>query len=108
MGVVELLKVEDSFAIKGRGLILCPDFLMPKDWQDCTATLAVVKPDGEAFETTAQMQRMHFNIADPKAPRERRWRVVVFVPNMSKADIPPGCSILVSPTVRYALELGDT
>ena len=103
MDHVELLTVEDSFHISGRGLVLIPDFSIPNVWKDRTERTVIAKPDGSQVEATAQFTMTHFNISDPKVSPDKRWRLVVLLPDCEKGEVPVGSRILVSPMVRYAV-----
>jgi hypothetical protein len=100
---VELLTVEDCFLIEGRGVIVLPDFSVPDGWKNRTEMVAVTTPDGHQYEAPAQFSMSHFKPLDPKAPIDRRWRVVVLLPNRKKEELPAGSRILVSQEVRDAI-----
>lgn len=103
MSRVELLTVEDCFAIKGRGVVVIPDFRVPEGWKDCTDTITVTKPDGQQYEVMAQFSMAHFNLIDPNASIDKRWRVVVLLLNGKKEDLPVGSKILVSQEIKEAV-----
>ena len=103
MSRVELLTVADSFQISGRGVVVIPDFSVPDGWKNRTDTITVAKPDGQQYEATAQFSVSHFNIRDPQVSIDRRWRVVVLLPDRTKDELPVGSKILVSPEVRDAI-----
>src|SRR5262245_36148282 len=103
MNLVELLTVEDSFLIKGRGVVVVPDFSVPDGWKNRTEMVVVEKPDGRRYDTTANLNMAHFNISDPGAPIDKRWRVVVTLPELKKEEIPIGSRIFVSETIRNAV-----
>lgn len=100
---VELLTVVDSFQISGRGVVVIPDFSVPDGWKDRTESVTVVKSDTQQYEATARFDMSHFNIPDPKVSIDRRWRVVVVLPDRTKDDLPSGSRILVSPELKDAL-----
>jgi hypothetical protein len=103
---VELLTVEDSFQITGRGVVVIPDFSVPNGWKNRTEVVVVRKPDGQQYEATAQLSMTHFNISDPDVSIDKRWRVVVLLPDRKKEELPIGSKILVSEKVKDAI-LGD-
>lgn len=103
MCFVELLQVDDCYTLAGRGMLLVPDFPAPEGWKNCTESIRVVVPGGGEFDTTAEFMITHFNIADPAVTSDRRWRVVVRAPDLSKEQIIPGSLILVSSTLRDRL-----
>lgn len=100
---VELLTVEDSFQISGRGVVVVPDFPLPEGWEDRRGMIVVVTPDGRQYDATARFSRSHFEIRDPNVAADKRWRVVVLLPDGKKEDLPVGSRILVSREVRDAL-----
>ena len=103
MSRVELLTVADSFQLVGRGVVVVPDFSVPDGWKNRTESVMVAKPDGQEYEATAEFSVSHFNIRDPHVPIDRRWRVVVVLPDRTKDELPVGSRILVSPEIRDAI-----
>src|SRR5438309_11358347 len=103
MSSVELLTVEDCFLIEGRGVVVIPDFSVPDGWKDRTDTVVVMKPDGHRYDATARFSMSHFRMLDPKAPIDKRWRVVVLLLDRKKEDLPVGSKIIVSQEVRDAI-----
>ncbi len=103
MNAVELLTVEDSFQISGRGVVVVPDFSVPDGWKNRTATVVVEKPDGQQYDATAQFSISHFNIADPKVSIDMRWRVTVLLQDWNEEDLPAGSRIIVSREIRDAI-----
>ena len=103
MSRVELLTIEDRFAIEGRGVVIVPDFSVPDGWKDRTDAVVVMKPDGQQQEAEAQFSMSHFVPLDRKAPLDKRWRIVVLLLGGKKEDLPVGSKILVSQEVRDAI-----
>jgi len=103
---VELLTVAEAFQLSGIGLTFMPDFPVPDQWKNRIEEITVVTPTGSRFEALAQFNMAHFNIRDSDVSVERRWRVVVTLPTITKDRVPSGSRILVSPDTRRAL-LGD-
>jgi hypothetical protein len=104
MDQAELLTVEDTSQIGGFGLVLRPDFSVPNGrWAERSGPALVVRPDGERLEVTARFGLSHFNISDPTVSIDRRWRVVLSLPNCTKEQVPVGSKILVSQEVRDAI-----
>ena len=103
MSRVELLTVQDCFLIEERGVVVIPDFSVPDGWKDRTETVTVTSPNGHQYETAAQLSMSHFLLLDPKAPIDKRWRVVVLLLNRKKEELPVGSKILVSQEIRDAL-----
>lgn len=98
MMTVELLEIGDYFQLPRLGLILAPDFLLPRTgWSDFSSDAIVVLPDGSQISTTAKFSRTHYLIKDPTVPVENRWRVTVSLPDLTKRDVPVGSRVLVSP-----------
>jgi hypothetical protein len=100
---IELLTVADCFLIEGRGVVVIPDFSVPEGWKDRTDCVAVVKPNGQQYETTAQFSMSHYRLLDPNASIDNRWRVVAMLLNQNREDLPVGSKILVSPEVKDAV-----
>src|SRR5579871_3365049 len=103
MDQVELLTVENSFEISGRGIVLTPDFSVPERWRDRVDSVIVATPDGQEIVTEARFNLTHFSLSDPKAPVEKRWRVVVTLPNCRKEQVAVGSKLLVPGEVRRAI-----
>lgn len=103
MSTIELLRVEDRFAIQGRGIVLIPDFPVPDHWQNRTEPIVVVMPDGRRFNADAQFNLTHFNLSDRDASLDQRYRVVASIPDRTKEEIPVGSVILASRELRGAL-----
>jgi hypothetical protein len=104
MELIELLTVEDSFDIAGHGVVMIPDFPIPDvPWKNRTKPVVIVRPNGSQFQATARIDLTHMNLADPHAAPEQRWRIVVSLPQYTKADVPPGSKIFVMPRLQEAL-----
>ena len=107
MEPVELLTVEDTFWL-ARGtesmLVLRPDFSVPKNgWKNQEATVTVVKPDGQRLEANAELSMSHFNISDPEVSIDRRWRIVVWLTDKTKQEVPICSKIMAPRTIRDRL-----
>lgn len=104
MDQAELLVVSDSFQISGQGLMVVPDFPSPaSDWRGGSETATVVKPDGSHLTARLNLHIAHFNIRDPNAPLENRWRLVPTFPDLQKDDVPIGSRVLIPTTVVEAI-----
>jgi hypothetical protein len=104
MAQTELLTVEQVFQLQGIGLTVVPDFSVPKaGWKNGTHRVGVVKPNGEQLEADANFNVWHFNIRDPSAPLDKRWRVVISFPSLTKDDLPAGSRILGDPAMAATL-----
>jgi hypothetical protein len=105
-GVV-LLTVKDTYWIDKNSpgmLVLRPDFSVPTaGWKECTEDVVVVRPDGQELAATAKMSLSHFNISDPNASIDQRWRVTVWLTDRTPEEVPVGSDVLVSLEVRDAL-----
>ena len=103
---VELFTVQERFQISW-GLTLVPDFPVPGGrWRNREELVLVVTPEGQEVEAPAQFNMVHFNIRDPEASIDRRWRVVVSLPSGQKEQIPIGSKVFVSPEVKNAVLFG--
>jgi len=104
MSHVELLSVADTFQLSGIGLTLMPDSpVPPTGWKSVSVPVVVITPEGNRLEPVAQFNTMHFNIRDPSASAERRWRVVVTFPTLRRNEVPVGSKVLVLPETKNAL-----
>jgi hypothetical protein len=87
-------------------LIVHPDLpVPPAGWKERSETVTVVTPDGHEFDSTAQISLSHFNITDPAASIDQRWRVTISFVGMTSDRVPNGSKILVSRETRDALLL---
>jgi hypothetical protein len=101
--MIELLTVMDRFQIQRIGVILVPDFSVPRDWANLSEQVTVVTPEGASFKTLANLNLAHFNISDPEASIDKRWRIAVSLPAIEKDTVPVGSKILVSESVKNAI-----
>lgn len=70
-----LFTVADRFQIDHLGLVLASDFSVPGgNWSDQTHAVTIETPDGDCFVAEAVFGLSHFNIRDPEASIDRRWR----------------------------------
>ena len=91
MNMVELLEVTDAFQLSGIGLTLMPDFPVPANgWKSTSLAIELLTPEGSVMAARAQFNITHFNIKDPNAGVERRWRVVATLPELHKSQVPIG------------------
>ena len=101
---IALLTVKERFQLSGPGLTIVPDFPLPEGfWENCLEKVLVLKPEGETFEALAHFNATHFNVKDINIPIEKRWRVVVSLPETEKENVPIGSKILVSIEIRNAI-----
>jgi hypothetical protein len=103
--MTEILTVADHFDIRGRGLVLAPDFDPPREgkWRNFSDTVVVLTPTGQRLELQADFTLIHFNIRDPNVDARKRWRVSVAIPSGTKQTIPIGSRLLCDANVRAAL-----
>lgn len=99
----ELLTVQEHFEISSRGLVLSPDFDVPRGWRNHSESVVVVTPGGEAREFVANLELIHFNIRDPNVDVNRRWRVSVSLPSANKLTVPVGSKVLCESELRSAV-----
>ena len=107
---VELMQVQDSFALNHIGLTLVPDFPAPQhdNWNDFDRQILVVTLNGEQKEFQANFQIMHFNFRDPGVDISRRWRIVVSLPYASKEDVPVGSKVWGTRDIKQSLGMADS
>ena len=89
--------------MRGRGLVVAPDFSVPDGWKNREDTVVVMKRDGHQYEAMAQFSMSHFRPVDPKTSIDKRWRIVVLLLNGKKEELPPDSKILVSRELRDAI-----
>ena len=90
-----LLTVEDTFEIETRGLVLTPDFSVPKSIErnQWIETIDVHLPNGDRSLRVAHFTMSHFLITDPTVPMDRRWRIVITLPGATKEELPIGSRV---------------
>ena len=105
MKPIHLLTVERTFHIERIGLLaLHTDFSVPEGFpKQRVETVLVEAPGGARFEAQAQFNISHFNISDPHAPLDARWRVTVSLLNVSPAQAPVGSKLFASPELAGIL-----
>ncbi|WP_157082253.1 hypothetical protein [Sphingomonas pruni] len=104
MDQAELLVVTDSFQISGQGLVVVPDFASTaSEWRGGAEMATIQRPDGSSLVSRLNLYTAHFNIPDPTAPLESRWRIVPTFPELKADDVPIGSRVLVSKVVVDAI-----
>ncbi|WP_146180227.1 hypothetical protein [Opitutus sp. ER46] len=99
-----LLTIQDTFDIAGRGLVLLPDFSVPfGGWQNRTDTVSIVAPNGSTVDADAALNLTHFVPIDKSMPPDRRWRVVMMLPNVERSAVPVGSEIFGSAELARAI-----
>jgi hypothetical protein len=108
MDRVELLIVQERFQLNGIGLVVVPDFSVPKGrWRNFKEQVLILTPEGREFEALAQFNMSHVSISDPEVSIDQRWRIVVTLPSVQKEQVPVGCKFFVSPEVRNSVLPGS-
>jgi hypothetical protein len=105
---VELMQVQECFALTHIGLTLVPDFPAHDKWNNFDTQVLVITPNGEQKEFQAKFQICHFNFRNPCVDISRRWRIVVSLPYASKEDVPVGSRVWVTPDIKQAIGTGDS
>lgn len=99
----ELLIIQDSFVIEGRGIVLIPDFSIPPDgWKNRDELVHLEMPDGTSRDARACIDLTHFSLSDPSATADERNRVVVRLVDESER-IPKGTTVFASADLCKAL-----
>src|SRR5262245_29789015 len=99
--LVELLTVAERFQLNN-GLVVVPDFSPPDGWKNRSEAVTIVLPDGKQRAAMASLTIAHFLISDPTVTPDRRWRLVVSFPALSKEDMPIGSKVMVPRALRAA------
>jgi len=99
------LKVEDTFLIKGRGLVLIPNLPLPTTgkFDSVYDKVVVLKPDGTEREFEAKFMLEHFSLVGGGS----KWSIVVLLSEASKADVPAGSEIMVSEDTLASIRNGS-
>lgn len=108
MALIELLSVSECFQLAQIGLILAPDFSVPPGrWSNFSDQVTVIRPDGSEFTAKCWFAITHFNFQDPNVPIDKRWRIVLSLPEVSKEDAPSGSKVMVSQETADAVLRGS-
>jgi hypothetical protein len=102
---MHLLKVENSFQIKGRGLVVIPLLPPPttRSFKPFRQTVRVERPDGARLELEALFALEHFSLIG----RHFKWVTIVMFPAVSKQNLPVVSRILVDAETLAALPLKE-
>ncbi len=103
----ELLAVQEHFDITGRGLVLLPDFDVPRGWRNRAESVLVITPDGKTQEFAARFELIHFNIRDANVEANRRWPVSVSLPSATKSAVPIGSRLFCGSELKAAITSGS-
>lgn len=102
--MIELITVKDHFFFERVGLIILPDFSVPNnDWRPSKENITIKRPDGTCLEAVAQFNLSHFNISDPEASIDKRWRVTICIIDKTKKDVPIGSKLFVREELAHQL-----
>jgi hypothetical protein len=89
---VFLIKVEDVFEIKERGLILAPSIpvenLLPK-----SAVVSIILPDGSEHEAQADFEVPFIRYSNVEDYSKRQPAYVILLKGLIKAEVPIGTEI---------------
>lgn len=104
-----LLTIEDTFYLEVFGVVLKPNFSVPKTTGDQSVefTALIKKASGDEATMQAELLTVHYNIRDPEVSIDTRWRIEIRLPNASKEDIPIGAE-LYAPVKIVDLLLGKS
>lgn len=105
MDKVELMKIEETYKIEGRGLILAPSFELPPSgkWENITEQVLIQTPRGEEIIADAMFSVAHLNVKDPNVSISKRWPLIVSLNGISKENVPVGSLVFVSIETKYAV-----
>ena len=101
--LVELLTVAEHFQLNS-GLVVVPDFSVPDGWRNRSDNVTIALPDGKRRAAKASLAAVHFRIPDPAASLDKRWRLVVSFPTMTKELVPIGSKVMVPVSLRSAIQ----
>lgn len=94
------LKIEASYTIHGRGLVLIPEeflFVSPKGVPEPFAdSIRVIGPDGTYEEVEAHFLIEHFSLATENGALYGRYSLVLLLPEKLDVKVPVGSQICVS------------
>jgi hypothetical protein len=98
----ELLQVEDTFLIKGRGLVLAPPLPLPATgtFKTFQGRVHITQPPGHVIELEAVFALEHLLLVGGG----RRWDIVVTLPAASRSDVPVGSRVHTSEDVLRVLQ----
>jgi hypothetical protein len=103
-----VLEIEDSFTIRGRGLILIPKaflFVTPKGVpKPFSNSIAIIRPDGIREHVEAQFQIEHFSLVSENGGLYGRFSLILLLPGKSKEDMPIGSQICISEAILSSMK----
>lgn len=94
-----LLRVEDTFQVTGRGLVVVPKLPLPQRFINFTDTVKVVPPGAEPYEAQADFFLSHFSPGG--------FKLLITFPGLSKDLLPVGSEIFASESVHGRLRGAD-
>jgi hypothetical protein len=87
-----LFKVDDTFLIGDRGLILTPHLELPSaDFKSFTGTALIELSDGTEVKCKASFETTHSILLDGR----REWKLAIVIQDMAKEKIPIGSRLYV-------------
>ena len=86
-----MLRVEDTFLVEGRGLIVAPSPLLSEYSGTTKLDVTLVKPDRTELTACLSFYRVHVNTSPPLPPDKYRWGCMFH--HLSKDDVPIGTEI---------------
>ena len=91
--LVLLLVVKERFAITNLGLVLEPDFDMPRGtaWKGPTFFAVARTAEGGQAKFRATLSPMHAHVRNPQG--RKPWRLTVVLHGAEKEEVPIGCSV---------------
>ena len=99
----ELIKIEDSFMLTGRGLVVTPVLPLPKNdrgFKPITDKITIELPDGTQKIFEALFALEHFILVDGGS----KWNLVINIKDASKDDVPIGSRIFVNDNMLEKLK----
>jgi hypothetical protein len=103
--IMSMLKLEASFVIRGRGLVLIPVLPLPTTdrFQPFDTRVNLCRPDGTEREFEAEFHVEHFYLKGGRG----KSSISALLPHASKADAPEGTELEVTEET-FALLRGRT
>jgi len=99
------MTVEDTFLVKGIGLLLSPSFEVSNSakWERITEDLVVQNPERQEFVVSGLFELAHFNIRDPDVPGSERWKIQLVLQDVSPEFVPIGSVIFSTQETKNAV-----
>ena len=87
-----LIKVEDVFEIRGRGLILTP-FIPIENELPKSAAVLLIRPDGSELEAQADFEVPFYRFINVEDYAKRRPAYEIVLRGAAKAEVPVGTQV---------------